>query len=278
MNDPLYVAARRVLLDALDALVKHRDAVILAGAQAIYVRTGTADLDTSVAPYTTDADLTIDPRTLGTEPQIDEAMYAAGFTRSEEPGIWLASTVVDGLERQIPVDLLVPETLAGKGRRSAHLPGHGKNATRRTPGLEVAVVDHSDVLITSLEPHRDPRSVLVSVAGTAALFIAKAHKIAERLNDANAGRTQRVKPKDASDIVRLMRAEPPDIVGTRLRELADDDMAGETVRQGVEHIRALFNRRQSPGVELAVRALAGALPADSVRDLTVAYVAELIAR
>jgi hypothetical protein len=37
--DARYVAARRVLLDALTALAPHGDAVILAGAQAIYLHT-----------------------------------------------------------------------------------------------------------------------------------------------------------------------------------------------------------------------------------------------
>ena len=44
MTDPLYVAARGVLLDALEGLGEQRDALILAGAQAIYVHTGAADL------------------------------------------------------------------------------------------------------------------------------------------------------------------------------------------------------------------------------------------
>jgi hypothetical protein len=276
-HHPLYVAARRVLLDALEALARHRQAVILAGAQAIYVRTGSADLDASVAPYTTDADLTIDPRRLGPEPQLDGAMRDAGFVRSVEPGIWLATTMVDGTQADIPVDLLVPEALAGRGRRSAELPGHGRNAARRTPGLEVAVVDHSDVVIASLEPDRDPRKAPTLVAGTAALFVAKAHKLAERLRDADAGKSQRVKPKDASDVVRLMRADTPDVVGARLRKLSEDEIAGESVRKGVDHIRTLFSRRQAAGVELAVRALAGAMPEDSVQALTVAYVRELLA-
>jgi hypothetical protein len=47
--DPLYVAARRVLLDALEALAPHGDAVVIAGAQAIYLRTGHGGL--AVAPY-----------------------------------------------------------------------------------------------------------------------------------------------------------------------------------------------------------------------------------
>ncbi len=50
--DELYVVARRVLLDALDALGTHRDAVVLVGAQAVYLRVGEADI--AVAPYTTD--------------------------------------------------------------------------------------------------------------------------------------------------------------------------------------------------------------------------------
>lgn len=42
--DELYVVARRVLLDALEALGAHRDAVVLVGAQAIYLRVGEDDL------------------------------------------------------------------------------------------------------------------------------------------------------------------------------------------------------------------------------------------
>lgn len=44
--DPLYVAARRTLLDALDAVREHLEAVILVGAQAVYVHTGEGDLGT----------------------------------------------------------------------------------------------------------------------------------------------------------------------------------------------------------------------------------------
>jgi hypothetical protein len=43
------------LLDALVALEPHIDALVLVGAQAIYLHTGDADL--AVAEYTTDADL-----------------------------------------------------------------------------------------------------------------------------------------------------------------------------------------------------------------------------
>ena len=57
--DDLYFIARRALLDALEALGAHRSALILVGAQAIYLYTGLGDL--AVAVHTTDADLVVDP-------------------------------------------------------------------------------------------------------------------------------------------------------------------------------------------------------------------------
>ncbi len=48
--DPALVAARRALLDALQALESQRAAVIVAGAQAIYMHTGEADVP--LAPFT----------------------------------------------------------------------------------------------------------------------------------------------------------------------------------------------------------------------------------
>lgn len=40
----LLVAARGVLLDTLEALAAHRDALVVIGAQAIYLHTGEADV------------------------------------------------------------------------------------------------------------------------------------------------------------------------------------------------------------------------------------------
>ena len=87
--DELYVLARRVLLDALEALGTHRDAIVLVGAQAVYLRVGEADL--AVAPYTTDGDLAIDPALLGTSPRLERALMGAGFApkTSESVGIWI---------------------------------------------------------------------------------------------------------------------------------------------------------------------------------------------
>ena len=69
--DELYVLARRVLLDALAALGSHRDAVIVVGAHAVYLRVGDADL--AVAPYTTDGDIAIEPAALRETPPLEQS-------------------------------------------------------------------------------------------------------------------------------------------------------------------------------------------------------------
>ncbi|MER7166370.1 hypothetical protein ABT336_09935 [Micromonospora sp. NPDC000207] len=282
--DPLYVAARRVLLDALEALDDHLGAVILVGAQAIYLQVGEADLEITVAPFTTDADLGIDPGRLGADPRIAEAMTEAGFTLKEknsggiEPGTWIATTQVDHLQVPVPVDLLVPEAFAPlRGKRDARLPDHGKNATRWTPGLEPCLFDNTERTIASLEPDQDMRTATIRVAGPGALLVAKAHKLAERLADEQRDKPHRVKAKDAGDVVRLMRSPtPPDAVGARLANIAQDKLAGPSVIQGVQRLEKLFGTGRSRGVELAVTSLAGALDEDFIRELAPGYIASLM--
>ena len=58
----LYVRARSALLDAAEALAEQLDAVVLVGAQAIYLHTGDADF--VAAEYTTDADFCVAPADL----------------------------------------------------------------------------------------------------------------------------------------------------------------------------------------------------------------------
>jgi hypothetical protein len=67
-RNALNVAARRVLLDALDALQRHLDALVVVGAQAVYLRSQDADLQ--VAAFTADGDLSVNPSLLGDEPHL----------------------------------------------------------------------------------------------------------------------------------------------------------------------------------------------------------------
>ena len=66
--DQRTISAREGLLDAVEALGAHGDAVILVGAQAIYVHTGEAGAGFAVSPFTYDADIALDPALLGNAP------------------------------------------------------------------------------------------------------------------------------------------------------------------------------------------------------------------
>jgi hypothetical protein len=137
-GDEVLKEARGALLDALEALREHRDSVIVIGAQAIYLHTGVARV--ALAEATKDSDLALDASSLGENPLVEEAMTAAGFYLdpvSRQPGAWLNP-------KGIPVDLMVPEALAGIGsRRSGKIPPHDDKATRRAVGLEAAIRDHA---------------------------------------------------------------------------------------------------------------------------------------
>jgi hypothetical protein len=263
----------------LTVLAPHGDAVILAGAQAVYVRTGAADL--AVAPYTTDGDLVLDPRLLGDVPELEAGMTAAGFHLQPqpgghvEPGIWLAKASAGGEEVLIPVDLIVPKGAAsGGGRRAARLGIHGDRAARRAVGLEAALVDNSTMTIAALDP-QDTRRLQTKVAGLAALFVAKAHKLHDRVASR---RADRLDDKDAADVVRLMQTTSPDEVAITFIGLSDDEVAGTPSRNALLYIEELFGRRGSTGIEMAARALRAAMPEDRIEALCVAYVTALLAR
>ena len=129
--DPIYVAARRALLNALDALQPHLEALVLVGAQAVYLHAGEGDL--AVAPATTDGDVAIDPARLGPSPILEDALREADFERQPAVvGIWQTSLNVEGIARRVQVDLLVPASLGGPGRRGARIPPHGRASHERS--------------------------------------------------------------------------------------------------------------------------------------------------
>jgi hypothetical protein len=275
--EPIYVEARRVLLDALTALAPQSAAVIVAGAQAVYLRTGATAI--AVAPYTTDGDLTLDPSLLVDVPALESVMRAAGFRLAidgghVEPGVWVAPANVAGEPVLIPVDLIVPEGAAsGGGRRGARLGTHGKVAARRAVGLEAVLVDHSPMTVAALDP-ADARSLEVEVAGPAALLVAKAHKVHDRVAG---GKPERVDDKDAADAFRLMQTTKPEDIGATLARLSQDSVAGPVTVDAVTYIGELFGRRGRPGIEMAVRALRIGVPEAQVETLCVSYTERLIA-
>ncbi len=250
--DPEYMRARRVLLDALDALTSHLEAVILVGAQAVYLHTGTTDL--AVAPYTTDADLALDPDILHTDPELDQLMTQAGFVLRAlgNPGIWTS-------EREgINVDLLVPHAVSGGGRRGARLTGHSHHAARKTPGLEGVLVDKHRMPIAALEGG-DTRRFEIWVAGPTALLVAKLHKLGERQ-----GNSRRLDAKDALDIYRLLQSTETEDFVAMFITLDRDPRSKQVAHEAIVFMRSLFSSRAAGGSQLAARAVEGLADPDEV--------------
>lgn len=218
------------MLDALEALAEHRNAVIVIGAQAVYLHTG--GINVAIAEATKDSDVALDTRVLGDDPRIDAAMKQADFyldPEKKQPGAWVSA---DG----IPVDLMVPEALAGRGGRSVEMPPHDKMAARRAVGLEAAVIDYSALVVPPLDP-TDPRVVIANVAGPAALLVAKCHKIGERVSDPNPNRRA---DKDAHDVYRVLVKFEPGVLAEKFAILLADALSADVTRTAVVYLQTLF--------------------------------------
>lgn len=267
-----YVEARRVLLDALIALQPHIDAIVLIGAQAIYLRT--AGRLSTYQPFTTDADLAIDPDQLADIPALGDAMLNAGFERTVEPGIWEQRFRRPGSDQDVtvPVDLIVPSELVPKaGRRGARLPGgHGKTAARKSDGVIGAIVNFDAFAITALEPD-DNRSIVVNVAGSAGMLVAKAHKLGDRLRTPG-----RLMPKDAGDVYRLFDATSVADMATTTKQLLSDSRSAIATEQALVLVRQLFATPRSPGIPLAIQALSGIVDSATVTTVLTSYTQEFL--
>lgn len=227
MTDELTLA-RAGLLDALEALDAHLEALVIVGAQAIYLHTGSTRV--ALAEYTTDGDVALDPDLLSSDPLIEEAMTAARFSpdpRESAIGTWISP-------RGVPVDLMVPDAVAGAGRRGVRVPPHNSKAMRRARGLEAALVDNSKMMIRALDP-TDSREFEVSVAGPSALLIAKLHKIHDRI-----GNPTRLDNKDAHDVYRILRAVETHFLVEPIVRLLEAEVSGEVTRDGLSYLKELF--------------------------------------
>lgn len=212
-HPPLLVAAWRVLLDALDALDAHTAALVLVGAQAVYLRSEDAGPELAVAAYTSDGDLAVRLGSLAERPHLEDALSKADFSLRRiapgqvEPGVGVRTTTVGSFTFEVPVDLLVPSSQLTGSRRSAAPPPHERTAARRIDELDAALVDHSPLDLPALEDV-DSRISAVNVAGPTALLVSKLHKIEDRLKLLESTGKDRLKEgKDAADIYRLMRTQ-----------------------------------------------------------------------
>ena len=266
--DPLYVAAREALLDALQAVGAHRDALVLVGAQAVYVHAGEAGL--AIAPFTTDADLAIDPNRLGPDPLLENALTAACF-EGKAVGIWMRTIEMNEGPRPVSVDFLVPDSLGGEGRRGARIPPHGQDVARKVVGLEATLVDNERQEIVALGSG-DERRFELSVAGPAALLVAKVHKIMDRADE-----TRRLKDKDALDVYRLLQAVPTEKLAEQLKKLGENEISVAVTQAALAELPRLFGRLDAPGCQMAVRATEALLPGSTMAASIVALTNDLLA-
>jgi len=225
-----YVAARRVLLDALEALHDHLDNLILVGAQAVYLHSGEGAL--TVPPMTTDGDLALNAAQLADSPEIAQTLIHAGFAPSDNPGHWLGSM-------DVAIDIMVVPYQAGtmsRNARAARIPPHARSVARIAPGLEPALVDNSFHVISSFESD-DQRTFRMRVANPAALVIAKAMKISEREEDTRRQPT-RLRAKDALDMFRLLQVIETEELVEGLRKHQIEPEAARVSAQGLAFIQA----------------------------------------
>ena len=124
-------------------------------------------------------------------------------------------------------------------------------------GLEAALVDNDLMRIGALE-ESDERELAVRVAGPAALLVAKVIKVSARLiaGAAERGSRDRVRPKDALDILRVLRAIASERLVADFERLEDDELAGAVTREALAALPMLFSSATAPGSLLAVEAAA----------------------
>jgi hypothetical protein len=168
----------------------------------------------------------------------------------------------------------VPDHIApAAGRRGARLPrGHGKTAAQKTVGVEGALVDYDPIEIHALDP-LDHRTAVVNVAGPAALLVAKAIKLGERLST-----PRRLLPKDAGDIFRLYDAYDVDEMSARMAQVSHDERSEAVTAVAIGYLRTLFATPRSPGIRLAADALSQIVGGDAVTQVMASYTRSLLER
>jgi hypothetical protein len=241
------IRSRRLLIDAIKALSPFREALVVIGAHAIHVWAqqawGPIEMEA-----TRDADVSINPAFVAENPKIIESLKSIGVEAAlkDRPGIY-------GLEqeKELPLsarttfDVLVPERYAGVGRRAARIDGQ-ENAAGRATGLELALWDKYLLELDTADAPRE--SVEVFVAGPAALLVAKAHKVHDRLQQF-AIHPERLRPKDSGDIALLMMvSDPSEIMQVMRKNIKTHPEIAETVDLASRWLIELYGDASVPSV------------------------------
>lgn len=228
--------SRRLLIDTIRHLEPFRDSLTVIGAHAVFARVQDV-IPEMLMQSTNDADLAVNPAFVTPQPVIIALMAEAGLepASADRPGIYgyKRESSTPQVERTT-IDLIVPEAYAGAGRRAARITGQ-KGATTKAEGIELALHDRSLMTISALPGDPDQEPVEIMVAGHAALLVAKAYKVRDRINQ-HSDRPHRLRAKDSIDIGLLMLTSDPAEVAETMRrvcaehhELAGMDVAAADV-------------------------------------------------
>lgn len=240
-NGAAMLEARKALLDALEALGDHLDALVLVGAQAIYFHT--SNITTVVADATRDADLAINKNKLKNSPTLEFALKESGFTLGDQPGRWIS-------DFGTLVDIMMPEAFIPGSNRAGGTSPHDRLSARSTVGIEGCLIDNQLKKIDSLD-RQDFRSFEVSVAGPGGLLIAKLHKVGERIALASS-----IENKDAFDIYKLLLAIPVEELAERVKLISQDGFSKDSTATGLRYLDDLFAiGADAPGSKLAAEAV-----------------------
>jgi hypothetical protein len=202
--------SRRLLIDTIRAFSAFADGLTVIGAHAVHVWVKDA-LGAIPMQATRDADVAVNPVFVTPDPKFLEVMEGIGVEPAlpDRPGIYGYTAEKElPLPERTTIDLIVPEAYAGPGRRAARIAGQERAASRAT-GLELTVWDRHLRTLAAIDDPAD--TVDAWVAGPAALLVAKAHKVHERLAQL-ASRPDRLRPKDSGDIALLMIVSQPGTV------------------------------------------------------------------
>ena len=81
----------------------------------------------------------------------------------------------------------------------------------------------------------DGRSAVINVAGSAALLVAKLHKLGERVDTPD-----RLNDKDAHDIYRLLVATETSELAETIRQLLAEELSQRATARALEFVQQLF--------------------------------------
>lgn len=214
--------SRRLLIDTIRHLEPFKESLTVIGAHGVFARVQDV-IPEMVMPSTNDADLAVNPAFVAPQPVIITLMAEAGLepANPDRPGIYgYKSEAGTNQVERTTIDLIVPEAYAGAGRRAARITGQ-KNAASKAEGIELALHDRSPMTISTLPGDPDPQSVEIMVAGPAALLVAKAYKVRDRIKQYN-DRPHRLRQKDSVDMGLLMIASDPTKVAETMQRIGTE--------------------------------------------------------